>query len=288
MKEIKIQVENLLHNYTTMKKELQVLAYELERITPSLRSENIEAKVLSHTGHEWVSGSHISDKTSDIVMDHIDGQRNAKYHALKNLIYNMHLEVNRLEHYLTLIPQEEADVIKWFYFEGLSWSVIAKKDLVTPKTMQRRRQRGFDKLVHYYSVLDKISSQPDDIRMRVRFIGYVHEEQYIECLDRVGKNRTPGIEAMMYIISGCNELWIAGTDTFFDFEAGNVIPQESITASYSNEGARLLRLAYCYANGLKMSQEDLLHVLHNYFIGLENIHLELAIEAMRLALFFNI
>jgi len=288
MSDIKKHVEFILDNYTEMIKELNVLEFELENMSTSLDSNAIENRVLSRSNSEWVSGTFQSDKTADIVIEHVDSQRNAKYHALINLIRNMRLETRRLEHYLTLLPEEEADVIRWFYFEELSWAAITKKTLATQRTMQRRRQRGFDKLVKYYSVVDRLSGQTDDIRMKVRFISYVHEEQYIQCLGRVKGYRTPGTEAVLYIISGCNELWNAGPDTFFDFETGEVIPQEAMTAAFSSKGAKLLRLAYCYAGGLKLDQEHLLHMLRSYFSGLENIHLELAIEAMRLALFSDI
>jgi len=288
MSDIRNHVESMLNNYTNMVQELKILEFEMKNITTSLDPRVIENMVFSHPDNERVSGSFLSDKTANIAIEHVDSQRNARYHAMKNLIYNMHLEVRRLEHYLSLLPKEESDVIKWFYFEGLSWAAITKITLVTQRTMQRRKQRGFDKLVGYYSVVNKLSIQVDDIRMRVRFISYVHEEQYIKCLDRAKKDLAPGVKAMLYIISGCNELWNAGPDTFFDFETGEVIPQESITATYSDEGAKLLRLAYCYAYGLKMDQRQLLHVLYNYFWGLEHIHLELAIEAMRLALFSDI
>ena len=288
MSDIRKHVESTLKNYTKMVQELRVLEFELDNLNTPLDSRAIESAVLSRPNNEWVSNSFRSDKTSDIVVDHIDSQRNAKYHAFINLIRNMCLETRRLEHYLTLLPEEEADVIRWFYFEELTWAAITKKTLATQRTMQRRRQRGFDKLVKYYSVVDRLSGQTDDIRMKVRFISYVHEEQYIQCLGRVKGYRTLGTNAMLYIISGCNELWNAGPDTFFDFETGEVIPQEAMTAAFSSKGAKLLRLAYCYAGGLKLDQEHLLHLLRSYFSGLENIHLELAIEAMRLALFSDI
>lgn len=279
-------VESALRNYTAMKQELSVLEFELKRLTMPLDPDSIESMVFTHAGGEWVSGSFHSDKTADIVTRHVDGQRDAKYHALKNVICNMRMELRRLEHYLSLLPKDEADVIEWFYFEKLSWSEILEKATATQRTMQRRRQRGFDKLVSFYTMVDKLPNYADEARMRVRFISYVHEEQYLHCLEHVlTENRTPGLDAMLYIISGCNELWNAGADTFVDFASGEVISQESISNSFSEEGAKLLRLAYCFADGLKMNRGQLLHTLYTYFSGLDLVHLELAIEAMRLALF---
>lgn len=289
MSNIKKHVESLLKNHSSMIRELKVLEFEMKNLSMPLASEIIEGLVFSHTMGERVSGSFISDKTANIAIEHVDSQRNAKYRALSNVIFNIRQEVRRLEHCLSLLPKEEEEVIRWFYFDALSWDAITDKTLVTQKTMQRRKKRGFEKLVSYYSIVDKLSDQSSDICMKTRFISYVHEEQYSQCLKRVRKeHQTPGIAAMLYIISGCTELWNAGVDTLFNFKEGKPIPQEAITDTYSVKGAKLFRLAYCYAYGVKLDQKQLLHMLQNYFSGLEQIHLELAIEAMRIALFSDI
>lgn len=283
MSDIRNHVESALNNYTATKQELKVLEYEMERITPPLSPDRIEGLTFSHTDYERVSGYYRSDKTADIVVDHLDSQMGAEYHALKNLIYNLRLELRRLEYYLSLLPNEEYEVIKWSYFEGLSWPAITAKALASQSTMQRRRRRGVDRLVGFYSVLDKVSTQEEDIRMKARFTGYVHEEQYVQCLELARDIRSPGIDAMLYIISGCNELWNAGPESFLNFETGKIIPSETMPEKFTDNGAKLLRLAYCFAQGLELGQ--LVNVLRLYFPGLEYVHLELAIEAMRLALF---
>jgi len=283
MTDIKKQVESILRGYTAMQKELQVLGFELGRITPPLRSEVIEAEMLSHPGYESVPGSRISDKTANIVVEHIDGQRNSEYHALTALIHNMRFELNRLEYYLTLLPEDEATVIKLFYFDGLEWADILKKSPFSLSTIKRRRRSGLNKLVYYYSILDRLDPENLDIRTRARFISYIHEERFADCLNLAGNNRTAGIDAMLYILSGCNELWQAGVETFFSFEDATTIDYTESKSSISDNGRKLLRLAYHFANGLE--GDDLVHVLRYYFSGLEYVHLELAIEAVKLALF---
>jgi len=281
MSDIRKHVESTLKNYTKMVQELRVLEFELDNLNTPLDSRAIESAVLSRPNNEWVSNSFRSDKTSDIVVDHIDSQRNAKYHALINLIRNMRLETRRLEHYLTLLPEEEADVIRWFYFEDFNWPTITAKALASQSTMQRRRRRGVERLAGFYSVLNEINKE--DMRMKAQFTGYLHEEQYTHCIELAGDIRNPGIDAMLYIISGCNELWNAGPESFLNFKTGKIIPSESMTEEFSDNGAKLLRLAYCFAQGLELGR--LLDVIRLYFPGLEHVHLELAIEAIRLALF---
>lgn len=105
MKDMKNQVEKILNSYTKMKKELLLLEFELNRATPSLSSEFIEGTALARPGYEATFGSHISDKTADIVVEHVDSQRNGKYHAITSLLHTTRLELNRIEYYLSLLPE---------------------------------------------------------------------------------------------------------------------------------------------------------------------------------------
>jgi hypothetical protein len=194
--------------------------------------------------------------------------------------------VRRLEYYLSLLPREESDIIRWFYFERASWADITGRTLLSQSTVQRRKKSGVEKLAGYFSMLDKLSAQSGDVHMEARFTGYAHEERYTQCMGHLKDALlSPGIQAMLYIVTGCDELWNAGADSFIGFETGEVVPQESITESFTSQGSKLLRLAYCYAHGVGLNQ--LSHIVNSYFPGLEGFHLELAIEAMRLAQLFG-
>jgi hypothetical protein len=287
MKEIREHVESILKNHAGMKRQLKVLEYELDSLQKTLAPEIIEGKVFAHAGGERVSCSQPSDRTADIVIEHVDNQRDAKYHALKSVTYTMGLEVRRLEYYLSLLPKEESDVIRWLWFEGLSWSDITKKSLMSQSTLQRRKKQGFETLVGYYSLLDSLPAKADGLLAEARFISYLHAERYAQCLDRLkGTIRTPGIEAMMYLISGCNELWNTGIDTFFNFETLEAKQPEAAMESLSSQGAKLLRLACCYAQGF--NPHNISQLLNSYFPGLEYVHLELAIESLRVAQAFTL
>lgn len=283
MSDIKKQVEFILKSYATMQNEARVLEFELQRIDTSLSSEAIEGAVFSHSGNERVSGSHHSDKTSNIVVEHIDRQRNGRYHALSTLIHNMRFELHRMDYYLSLLPEDEMEVIRWFYFDKLNWSKIAEKAEVVQRTMERRKKRGVENLVYYYSILDRLDPERIDIKTRVRFISYLHEERFSQCLERAEKHRSPGNEAILYILSGCNELWQAGVETFFDFSTGITKSYIESKNSLSGNGVKLLRIAYHFTNSF--DEDDLIHIFRCYFNDLEYIHLELAIEAVKLVLF---
>jgi predicted DNA-binding protein YlxM (UPF0122 family) len=64
--------------------------------------------------------------------------------------------VERLEYYLSLLPQMDAEVIRWYYFDELGWAEIADHISAAVKTAQRRRKRGLEELTRYYSIMDKL------------------------------------------------------------------------------------------------------------------------------------
>ncbi len=94
---------------------------------------------------------------------------------------------------------------------------------------------------------------------------------------------TPGVEALFYILSGCNELWSAGVAAFYDFETGSAVSDCSGNVALTREGEELLKLG-CHLAG-RAAPDDLVHVLQSYFPSLGYVHLELAIEAIKLAYF---
>ena len=281
MKEIRGHVESILRGYPAMKKELGVLRFELARITSSLHPEVIMNETFARSGNERVAGSRPGDKTADIVVEHIDSQRNSVYHALSALIHNNQIELQRLEYYLSLLPEDEAEVVKLFYCDGLSWEEIIKSASCSFSTLRRKKKKGVDKLSYYYSILDSFSPDNLNLKTRLRFIGYIHEERFTGCLQRAGVS-TPGTEALLFIISGCNELWAAGVETFFNFDEGEPVICAERNLTFSDNGVHMLRLAYHLAKGIE--RNNLVSELWYCCAGLEHVNLELAIEAIKLAL----
>ncbi len=213
----------------------------------------------------------------------MDSQRNARYYALKSVVGSLSVEVRRMDYYLSLLPIEESTVIRCFYFEGMNLMEITQNSTVSQSTVQRRKKQGLDRLTGYYSVLDNLSDTlTDGSHSGIRFISYMHEERYAQCLERMKDTiRMSGTEAIVYIISGCDELWNAGVDAFLDFETWEVKAPEALIESLSEQAAKLLRLACCYALGF--NPRHLSQLISRFFSGLEYVHLELAIESLRVA-----
>jgi predicted DNA-binding protein YlxM (UPF0122 family) len=283
MKGINGHVEKMLKNHMNLKQKLRILEYELEGLQKALDPGVIEDKVFAHSDEERVFCSRSSDQTSDIVIEHVDKQRNAKYHVTKSLIHSIGIEVRRLEYYLALLPEEESTVIRRFYFDALSIGDIARTVFTPERTVQRRKTRGIEKLASFYGLLGKLGTLKSDVKSRARFISYAHEERFNDCLNQAGDKGNLNIELMLYLVSGCDELWQAGVETFFDFDSGKPINH---VLPLSCQGEKLLRLALHFVKDF--GRDGLVQTLNRYYASLEYVHLELAIEAVSMAVFLGI
>ena len=170
MEKLKKQLEDRLNRYSGMKTELEMLCYELNRLTAPLSTEVIEGSVLSHPNFERVSGSHITDKTADIVVEHVSGQQDVRYHVLTAMIRQLNTELQRLEYYVSLLPAKEEEIIRLFYFDNLPWSEITGRLPVTQRTLESRTKSGLDKLLRYYALTDGLGLNLTEPQIQPRFI----------------------------------------------------------------------------------------------------------------------
>jgi DNA-directed RNA polymerase specialized sigma24 family protein len=155
------QVESILKSYNSNIRELKALRFELKRQQRLIDARLVEDLVFAHTDADRVSRSRVSDKTADIAIEHADSQRGVTYQVLTEMIQNISLDVERLEYYLSLLPQMDAEVIRLYYFDELGWVKIAERINASIKTAQRRRTRGVGELARYYSIMDKLPTHAD-------------------------------------------------------------------------------------------------------------------------------
>ncbi len=286
MKETKKQVVRLLKNYAAMKSEVKALEFEMKSFDANAHAGAIENMPFSHSPREHAGCCMRGGKTANIAHKDCDSQSNGEYRALRTLICNIRNALCRIDYHLSLLPKKEAIVIKMFYLKKLTWEQIADRTLWAPRSLQRYKGKGLEQLAIFYAALDGIDVDNLPVRAKVRFVSYIHEERFAGCLRRAGSDREPGAEGLLYILSGCNELWNAGAESFYNFETGATIKIFSGVDNITAISRQLLMLGYHLANGF--DRASLVHTLQGYFPGLEHIHLELAIEAVKLALYLEI
>ena len=60
-------------------------------------------------------------------------------------------EQDRLRYYVSLLEKREADVIRSFYIEGVSWEEIAQKIGVALRTVHKIKNRAVSHLAELYA-----------------------------------------------------------------------------------------------------------------------------------------
>lgn len=283
MKNTKEQVEYILRSYSNMQKEAHVLEYELQKLTRPLHPDTIEGIVLSHSNGERVTGPMPGDKTANLAIEHVDKQRNKEYQAISALLRDIKMEIHRLDYYLTLLPPKTSEAISLYFFQNKSSYEIAEEVHVSRQTVNRRLKKGVSELITFYAVLDKVDPSKMDVGTRARFVSYLHGERFTQCMDRLGKNRGKCAEAVLYLLTGANELWNTGIDALFDFEQGVSRKDAIKDMELSGAAVMLFRLARYFDTDFP--KKESMPALRAYFSSMDFLHLELAVEAVKLAFF---
>lgn len=152
--DIRSYVIDLLERSPERDRKIAVLHFELDHFSGVLKDETIEAMALSHSDGTGRSGGRISDKTFYIALNYqsqVDKMNaDAKEEIVKQLV-ELEQEKKRLDYYISLLDERQAEVITLSYFKGVPQNRVAKKLAIVPRTVRRIKDEAVDKLVELYS-----------------------------------------------------------------------------------------------------------------------------------------
>lgn len=159
--ETKTYVIGLLESYQKRSKQIDLLHYELSHPSRVSANEMIGAMSMAHGDGASRSGSHISDKTLYIALNYQTRTENANSDATAEVVerlIELETEQDKLLHCISLLEQREAQVIRFYYFEKLSWENIATRISVAPRTAHRIKNEAVNALAEMYSFTDTLSA----------------------------------------------------------------------------------------------------------------------------------
>lgn len=153
----KERVVELLKSYPAMKRRIEFLRFELGNIPVIGTRELIESLALgvNPDGQGFHYGGHPSDKTLAIALQYEGIQMNMERDTRSEIRQELRLleaEVARLEFYITLLDDREANVIKSLYFEQNTWAEVITNLHTSERSVSRRRKDAICKLAEMYSV----------------------------------------------------------------------------------------------------------------------------------------
>lgn len=161
MSELKNQVIELLKSYPQKKRQIEQLKFELQHLTLIGGDELIGSLSLGSQSYGGGNskGGYISNKTMMIALQYPEiAQKlnNEPIVQITNELQSIEVEVDRIDRYLSLLEQRQADVIRLYYFECRTWAELENELFLSKKTLQNIRDEGVNELARMYQFIDDV------------------------------------------------------------------------------------------------------------------------------------
>lgn len=149
------EVEEMMRDYHTLKKQLNILAFELEHFKGIDKNDLIEAMCFSHPEGERVSSSNISDKTAKVAIalekrkEDVDEEMYQFYFKEYQTLSD---RILFFEHALLQLSGELPDMMKDFIIKKYSWDEIANKYHMSRTMIGRYRKKAIEELNMIYTL----------------------------------------------------------------------------------------------------------------------------------------
>lgn len=147
-------VINLLETCQERKRKIALLHYELEHPAHLSETEMISTMALGHGKSGGHTGGYVSDKTFYIALNYQSKVDRVNADTKEEIVLQLvELEQiqKRLEYYVSLLEDRQADVVRLSYVKGLSQGDVAKELGIVPRTVRRIKNEAIDRLVEMYT-----------------------------------------------------------------------------------------------------------------------------------------
>lgn len=158
--EVKAYVISLLESYQKRSKQIELLHYELSHPARVSENEMIEALSLAHGEGGGSRGCHASDKTLYIALNYQDrvnylnGKSNEE---IVSKLVSLEREQERLKHYVSLLDDRQEQVIKLFYFEGVTQDEAADRMAVSVRYIRSLKAKAINELTSMYEYVSGLN-----------------------------------------------------------------------------------------------------------------------------------
>ncbi len=158
--EPKEYVVMLLKNHSRIVREAASLRFELKNFVKVGDDEIIEEMALSHQMGDGIRSGCISNKTADVALRYrevADRVNEEAYKAVVRRLIALETAINRLDFYMSLLDETQAEVLRKYYFDRCIWRDLQEDMQLTMKTMRKIRDDGIVALTERYAMLFPLS-----------------------------------------------------------------------------------------------------------------------------------
>lgn len=146
-------VLKMLNAYTENMRKIALLRYELEHPAHISPDEMIEAMAFAQGDGSGTPSNHISNKTLYIALNYRESAEQANSDTMDEIacrLFPLERERDRLHHYVALLDERMARIIRLCYFEKLPLEEVCAKMKVSTKTLRKQRVEAVDALAAMY------------------------------------------------------------------------------------------------------------------------------------------
>lgn len=153
-----MRAEQMIMTYPAMKKELEVLAFEIEQFKGIDEDDMIEAMVFrQHHDLDRVQTSGTSDRTFSTAINYkkaVDRENKERLKFLMDRYWYVREELEFFERCVLLLPEELKNLMTGFLFEGKTWDAMEAEMHISRRTVGNYRNRAVRALNESYRMRD--------------------------------------------------------------------------------------------------------------------------------------
>lgn len=151
-------VLKLLESYNERERKIAVLRYNLMHPVKVDRTEQIEAMNFGHGDGLGHNAGHISNKTLYIALNYeeqADRMNAEAAQEIANELFALECEQKRLNYFINLLDERQAEVIRLVFIEGIPTKEVAVRFSLTYRTIDRIKRAAIESLSEMYAYSDQ-------------------------------------------------------------------------------------------------------------------------------------
>lgn len=152
-------VIDLLENHCKVKRQIELLRYEIEHVRRITSAEMIEIMTFQAHGANTEQERIYPKGVPEIALSYQQTAAQLNNETIDELVLkyvDLCSEQDRLLHYISLLENRQQTVIRKYYFDLSPWGEIADSMNSTVRTAQRIRQQAVEELANLYSYTKEI------------------------------------------------------------------------------------------------------------------------------------
>lgn len=153
-----MRAEEILNKYQELKKEQEVLEFQLSRFKGITETDIIESMTFSHADGERVQTSGVSDKTGKIAVNYkkiADRENDEWFSYLVSRLEFVNMEIEFFEFTVKGLSNGIGDILWDMVVECMSWVEIEDKYHISHATLGRYRRNALKELDAIYKMRDR-------------------------------------------------------------------------------------------------------------------------------------